>query len=71
MEVPGKLYVLYREEGAGFAVCDGRCPKAYRVLDAMSGEEVGRGEIRADVGATNAQRVELDGKGPRVVVFEG
>jgi hypothetical protein len=65
LEVPGKYYILYRETGIGFAICDARCPRTYRVIDPKTGEELSRGELPEKLPG----QVNLDGKGPKVVVF--
>ena len=70
LEVPGRLYVLYREGGQGFAINSPECPKAYRVLDPRDGRELARGRLGDDVSASRAQHIALDGQGPRVVIFE-
>lgn len=69
LEVPGKLYVLYRENAGDLAICDPRCPRNYRVLDPRTGETLATGrvpEVRSD---QPAPMIPLPGEGPRVLIF--
>lgn len=69
LEVPGKLYLLYRDHGAPFAVCDGRCPRNYRILDPRTGDTLARGRLPDHRDDQPAAQVNPVPGGPRVILF--
>ena len=66
LAVPGKLFVLYLPEGGGTGITSLEVPRAYRIYDPRTGQEVGKGRLpdQAPIQFNSGSSGE-----PRVVVF--
>ena len=66
LAVPGELFVLYLPEGGGTGITSLEVPRAYRMFDPRTGQEVGKGRLpnQAPVQFNSGSSGE-----PRVVVF--
>jgi hypothetical protein len=69
LEVPGKLFLIYRQGGEDFAICSAQCPRHYTVIDPKTAGEVGRGDLPADTSEGKPHHIKLNTTEPRLVVF--
>jgi hypothetical protein len=66
LAVPGQLFVLHLPEGGGTGILTLEVPRAYRILDPRTGQEVGKGRLPD---SAPAQFNSGSSGEPRVVVF--